>query len=179
MGFQRTFFTCLMPPWWGGFYERLVRWVKTPLKKILKKALLTFEELQTVLTEIEATINQRPLCYTSDEDIGDTITPNHLMFGRQPNQRNSTYPEVSSMSTKDCNRRIDYINIVLKHFWKRFGDTYLNELKQRHLYNHAKSADATLKINDVVLVRDDIPKSRTQWMIGKVEELIIGRDGKL
>ena len=101
------------------------------------------------------------------------------MFGRQLNQRNSTYPEVSSMSTKDCNSRNDYINIVLKHFWKRFSDTYLNELKQRHLYNRAKSADATLKINDVVLVRDDTPKPRTQWKIGKVEELIIGRDGKL
>ena len=32
-------------PWWGGFYERLVRSVKSSLKKVIGKALLTFEEL--------------------------------------------------------------------------------------------------------------------------------------
>ncbi|GFW95026.1 integrase catalytic domain-containing protein [Trichonephila clavipes] len=35
-------------PWWGGFYERLVKPVKDPLRKILGKALLTFEELTSM-----------------------------------------------------------------------------------------------------------------------------------
>ena len=35
-------------PWFGGFYERLVRVVKTPLKKVLGKALLRPAELVTV-----------------------------------------------------------------------------------------------------------------------------------
>ena len=52
-------------PWWGGFYERLVRSVKISLKKVLGKALLTYEELETVLCEIESVINNRPLFYTS------------------------------------------------------------------------------------------------------------------
>ncbi|GBN10484.1 hypothetical protein AVEN_32936-1 [Araneus ventricosus] len=44
-------------PWWGGFYERLVKTVKEPLRKILGKALLTFEELSTILSEIEVIVN--------------------------------------------------------------------------------------------------------------------------
>ncbi|GFY46230.1 integrase catalytic domain-containing protein [Trichonephila inaurata madagascariensis] len=32
-------------PWWGGFYEHRVKTIKDPLRKILGRALLTFEEL--------------------------------------------------------------------------------------------------------------------------------------
>ena len=40
-------------PWWGRFYERLVRAVKVSLKKILGKSMLGYEELETVLLKIE------------------------------------------------------------------------------------------------------------------------------
>ena len=40
-------------PWWGGFYERLMRSVKMSLKKNLGKSLLGYEELETVLLKIE------------------------------------------------------------------------------------------------------------------------------
>ena len=45
---------------WFGFYERLVRVVKTPLKKVLGKALLRPTELVTVLCEIEQAGEQAP-----------------------------------------------------------------------------------------------------------------------
>ena len=48
-------------PHMGGFYERMVRSLKTPLRKVLNKALLNAEEFSTVLAEIEGQINSRPL----------------------------------------------------------------------------------------------------------------------
>ena len=69
-------------PWWGGFYERLVRLVKSTLRKTLGKSFLTFEELQTILCEIEYLINCRPLVYTSSDDVHEGLTPFHLMYGR-------------------------------------------------------------------------------------------------
>ena len=47
-------------PWWGGFYELLIGIVKSSLKKVLQKSLLTYEELYTVITEIESVMNSRP-----------------------------------------------------------------------------------------------------------------------
>ena len=40
-------------PWWGGFWERLARMVKTCLKKSIGSERLSFTELSTVLFEIE------------------------------------------------------------------------------------------------------------------------------
>ena len=69
-------------PWWGGFYERFVRTVKSCLKKTQGRAYTTFEELQTILYEVEVVINSRPLAYVSDDDLNELLTPFHLMHGR-------------------------------------------------------------------------------------------------
>ena len=50
-------------PWWGGLFERMVRSVKCCARKVLGNAQLTFDELSTVLSEIEYTLNSRPLTY--------------------------------------------------------------------------------------------------------------------
>ena len=59
-------------PWLGGFWERLVRSVKRCLKKSVGRSLLTFEELRTLVVEIEATLNNRPLTYIYDDEEGLT-----------------------------------------------------------------------------------------------------------
>ena len=45
-------------PWWGGLFERMV---KRCLKKVVGKARLNFEQILTLLQEIETVINNRPL----------------------------------------------------------------------------------------------------------------------
>lgn len=46
-------------PWWGGFFERLVRSFKRCLKKTLRTARVTYEELSTILIEMEGVLNSR------------------------------------------------------------------------------------------------------------------------
>ena len=76
-------------PWW----ERLVRSVKRCLQKSVGRSLLTFEELCTLVVEIEATLNNRPLTYIYDDEEGLSypLTPADLIYGRQiatmPHQR--------------------------------------------------------------------------------------------
>jgi hypothetical protein len=70
------------PPWWGGFFERMVGKVKRCLRKVLGNAKLTYDELLTTLVEIEGTLNSRPLIYAYDEVGVEVLTPSHLIFGR-------------------------------------------------------------------------------------------------
>ena len=66
----------------GRFYERLVGVIKNCLKKVVGKAKLNFEELNTVIIEIEKYVNSRPLMYLSEEHEDTVITPDHLIDGR-------------------------------------------------------------------------------------------------
>ena len=60
----------------------MVRSTKRCLRKTLRNAKLNFEELMTILTEIEGVLNSRPLTY-SCEELGEPLTPAHLIIGRR------------------------------------------------------------------------------------------------
>ncbi|GFR19592.1 integrase catalytic domain-containing protein [Trichonephila clavata] len=70
--------------WWGGYWERMVQITKIALRKILGRALISFEELQTILAEIEAIINSRPLTYIYNEPNEPfPLTPSNFLTGRR------------------------------------------------------------------------------------------------
>ena len=55
-----------LAPWMGGFYERLIGLVKRSLRKAIGKLCLTYDQLLTILKEVEAVVNSRPLVYIED-----------------------------------------------------------------------------------------------------------------
>ena len=71
-------------PWYGGWWERLIGLTKTALKKTLGRAHVSLIVLETLVVEIEAVLNDRPLTYTFSElEEMDPLTPAHLLYGRR------------------------------------------------------------------------------------------------
>ena len=60
--------------------ERLIGTAKRCLRKVLGNAKLDSDEMLTVLTELEATLNSHPLTYEYDEVGAEMLTPAHLVF---------------------------------------------------------------------------------------------------
>ena len=84
MGYLRIKWIFLLETslWWGGFYERMVRSIKNTLKKKVGVSLLDYEQLNTVLAEIENVIHSRQLTYMNNENTDESLTPYHLIYGR-------------------------------------------------------------------------------------------------
>ena len=67
----------------SGLWERLICSTRTALKAMLKESLMGEDVRVTVLAEVKATLNSRPLCAVSDDpnDL-QQLTPNHLLLQR-------------------------------------------------------------------------------------------------
>jgi len=50
---------------------------------MIGRAKLTFDELLTLVTEVEAILNSRPLTYLSSTDMEEVLTPSHFLIGRR------------------------------------------------------------------------------------------------
>jgi len=165
-------------PWYGGFWERLIGLTKTALKKILGRAYVSMETLQTILTEVEAIMNDRPLTHVSS-NVSDPepLTPSHLLYGRRlialPNPIDSA-DDVPQLTKSTARRQLNTVHEFLNTFWRRWRCEYLTALREHHAASG--STQQTIKIGDVVQIHDDTPRSR--WKLAVIEELITGNDGR-
>ena len=105
----------------------MVKSTKRCLKKLLGNAKLNYEELFTVMTEVEAVLNSRPLTYVYSEDIETALTPSHFVMGKRlltlPDTTVKESNEVDLRS--DLTRRDKYLQTLSIHFWNRFRREYL------------------------------------------------------
>ena len=86
-----------------------------------------FEELQTVLFEVELTTNNAPVTYVYPNTNKICLTPNHLFFGRQLLYYSNTALTVVRNGTVLLSTT-DKINRISSHFWDRWRHEHVVNL---------------------------------------------------
>ena len=166
-------------PWWGGFFERLIRTTKEALRKTLHQSLLTLGELQTVLCRIEGVINARPLTPMT-EDVSDAraLSPEDFLRDTSlDSQRGITMePELEPRPGDSLAARQRYRTQVLDHLWRRWSKEYIREL--RGLRRPSGGCEDP-KVGDLVLISDDASRSPVFWKKARITQLHEGRDGRV
>ncbi|CAK1589478.1 unnamed protein product [Parnassius mnemosyne] len=158
-------------PHFGGLWEAGVKSIKYHLRRILGNCNLTYEELNTVLVQIEGVLNSRPLTpLSTDPDDLLPLTPGHFLIGRPitslPSQN---YEEVPSSRLS----RYQRIQQLRQHFSRRWSKEYLSELQQRSKWR--SNAD-TLGTGDLVVLKEDnLPPLK--WRLGRITAFHPGADG--
>lgn len=158
-------------PNFGGLWESGIRSTKYHLKRVIGESTLTFEEMSTVLAQIEACLNSRPLSrMDNDPDNLNVLTPGHWLIGEPI----VTVPDENFANTNVGSlRRWQLTQRMVQDFWRRWSREYL--VKYLHRYKWANKTPEP-NVNDVVLVKeDDLPPSR--WLFGRVVEKHPGADG--
>ena len=169
-------FNVAAAPWWGGIFERLIRSTKRCLKKVLTNSRLTYEELMTVIQEIECVINNRPLTFLYEEVGDEVLTPNHLVFGRKLNLE-AIAEDSRNREEVEVVEQHKHINMVLSHFRTRWKEEYLKDLREHHKVSKGNGS-VKIKRGDVVLI-DDAPKSRILWKVGIIDEVNLSSDKEI
>ncbi|KRY47808.1 hypothetical protein T03_13521 [Trichinella britovi] len=165
-------FSCERSPWCGGYWERVVRSIKTALRKVLAKALVSRKELL-------ASMQERPLTTISDDsNDSEPLTPFHFLTGR-------TLMELPDMTTKQLvgkeststtmtlRRRWYYQRKILRHLWQRWRKEYLVNFNNRRKWKTQKLEPS---IKDIVLLCED-GQTRSNWPLGRILELYPSSDG--
>ncbi|XP_055848210.1 uncharacterized protein LOC129913509 [Episyrphus balteatus] len=158
-------------PHHGGLWEAGVKSIKYHLRRVLGTTVCTFEELATLLAQIEACLNSRPLCALRN-DIDDlaVLTPGHFLIGQALN----AIPEPDlTASNSSFNQRWKHVQQMNQHFWKRWSTEYLNRLQQRPKW---LTNEQSLKVGDVVLIKDENTPP-TAWPLGIIQMIHPGKDG--
>ena len=168
-------------PWYGGFWERLIGLTKNCIKKVLGKAFVSLQVLETVVTEVEAILNDRPLTYVSSDPTDyEPLTPSNLLYGRRIKTLpyTGTIDDKNEHSVKDLthssmNKLSQIQSRIIQNFQTRWKREYLTSLRERDR-NHGVDKQ-NIKVGEVVQIYNE--NSRTTWNIAIIEKLVEGKDG--
>ncbi len=155
----------------GGAWERIIRMIRRTLTSVLHQQTLNDEGFLTVLCEVEAILNDRPITGLSG-DLNDleALTPNHILtMKRMPILPPGLF-EKSDLYLKRRWRQVQYISDL---FWKRWLREYLPLLQERQRWSKERQS---LVPGDIVLIADPTAP-RGSWLLGRVLETYPDRKG--
>lgn len=136
----------------------------------MANASLTNEERETLIIEIEAILNSRPISPMSNNpnDIGQ-LTPGHFLIGEPLTAQIDAEAKPSNIKLETRWKLVSQ----LKHdFWNRWSCDYLNELQYRNKWQRRSE---NIKPGDIVIIKEDNAPVM-KWPLGRIIKTYKGPD---
>lgn len=148
--------------------------MKSAMRKTLGGNYVSRCELETILHEVEASVNSKPLMYIEENpDIVTPFTPSHFLTGRSTGFQNHVEPSVSLTTSIDLSYRETLREQMLAKFWRLWSHDYIRNLPP--VVKGFKS-HCDLKKGDVVLLQEDnVPRLR--WPLGLIVDVFPDQRG--
>ncbi|XP_033229076.1 uncharacterized protein LOC117180695 [Belonocnema kinseyi] len=158
----------------GGLWEAVVKSFKYHLLRTVGNSVLTYEQLETYVVEIEAIFNSRPISpMSSDPNDLRPLTPGHFLIGGPL----TSFPQEDLREVKPARLSLwQHAQQMRQHFWCRWHKEYLNELNVRHKWNATSS---NIKVGSLAILKEDnlVDTSPMLWPMCRVIEVHPGPDG--
>ena len=159
----------------NGVTERMIGAARRALEGLLTNvgSQLDDELLRTLMVEVEAIVNSRPLTYdeahTPDDPV--PISPSNILTLKS----RVVLPPPGNFVKQDlyCRRRWRRVQFLANQFWERWKSEFLPTLQFRSKWQNPK---CNLRVDDVVLIIDE-DLARSQWSLGRVIETYPSQDG--
>ncbi|EPB69804.1 integrase core domain protein [Ancylostoma ceylanicum] len=161
-----------LSPWKGGFYERMIGLFKSIFRKSMGRNLLRLEQLHTLVVEIEAVLNSRPITPFYDNDsFVQVLRPIDFIVPEVELQipKNARYDPTLTLKLSEWYKET---TCILDRFWELWRKEYLAALMERQQarIRQPKYTRNIPEIGDVVIVGDQ-NTPRDHWPIALIVNL--------
>ncbi|KAK6742032.1 hypothetical protein RB195_009727 [Necator americanus] len=176
----------------GGAWERLVGLTKKAFNKSIGRKRLSFADMCTVITRIEAILNTRPLTKLNSSDIAEIpLRPIDFLKGNfnysLPNDKvanvsgDPDYDPNLIQTEKQALEAFQTSEMIANKFWEKWNVEYLTSLRETQKINlkQPRHLPRSLpEIGEIVLIEEELIP-RGCWSYGRITEIIYSADGSV
>jgi len=166
----------LYAAWVGSAWERMIRTMKSCIHKSVGRKHLDYFDILTLLSDIQDSVNNRPLTYYESDPNFACICPNSFLISSAASR--GTLLLSGAPTRKDLIKTLERRDDTLDAMKERWTDEYLLGLREASREMYEADWEDQIKLGEVVLISAP-NKSRTHWQLGKVIELLPGQDHKI
>ncbi|XP_055633676.1 uncharacterized protein LOC129774014 [Toxorhynchites rutilus septentrionalis] len=155
----------------GGLWESAISSAQKHLFRVLGQHKLDYDDMKTLLIQIEGCLNSRPIIPISDDPSDlKPLTPGHFLLGSSL----KAVPDVD-LSSIPFNRlhRWQQVQKIVQDVWKRWSSKYLSSLQPRTKW---LKPPVVIEKGRLVILRDE-NSPPTHWPTARITDLHPGADG--
>lgn len=160
----------------GGVWERMIGMTRRILDSMFlkeSKKNLTHDVLNTLMAEVAAIINSRPIVPVSTDPSQPSVLSPYTLLTQKTELDVGPFEH---FDIKDMYKsHWKYVQILANQFWKKWHSQYLQLLQSRRKWIDPRN---NLAEGDVILLKDqDSP--RNEWPMGIVQRVFPSEDGRV